>query len=98
LVDKILVNGSFPAGIEPLDKQEAMVCYPTPSQGRFYIMLPREWEGTKEIVVYDMLGQTVLSRTDISNKVLIDSQLAPGAYSVSVSNSNLRATTKIIIE
>ncbi|MBL0046967.1 MAG: T9SS type A sorting domain-containing protein [Bacteroidetes bacterium] len=71
--------------------------YPNPSTGAFTIQMARNQLAAK-IEIIDVLGNVVFSKiTDITNKADVLLDIAQGVYLVSITTSNVKNISKLII-
>jgi len=88
----------------PLDDRSKMTVYPNPSSNIFNLVFNQiEYEGAREIKVYNALGKIVLSRSLMlmtgEKSVTIMSQLGPGIYYAEMeSDFEAKKQAKFIIE
>ena len=99
LVDKILANGLYPAGIKDESTDNSVIkCYPSPSTGTFTIDISAMATGEKQIRVYDDLGQVVYQTQSSQSKLAVNNKLTSGLYTISVTQGTSRWYTKIVVE
>lgn len=75
---------------------EGLNIYPNPvSNGKIYITSKSSLE--KEVVIFDILGKTILQST-LTSKELNVSSLTPGVYFIKIKEGEATATRKLIIK
>ena len=86
----------YPNGIQAIVNTSAIVCYPSPTSGAFYITAPA-MIGDKQISIYNDLGQLIYQTTSDQDKTEVTDVLSPGIYVVSVSQTSQREYAKIVV-
>jgi hypothetical protein len=75
---------------------EGLNIYPNPvSNGKIYITSKSSLE--KEVIIFDILGKTILQST-LTSKELNVSSLTPGVYFIKIKEGDATATRKLIIK
>lgn len=78
------------------ENMENLSVYPNPvSNGKLYIVT--KFNLSKQIVIYNVLGNTILSET-LSGKELNISKIKPGIYIIKITENNVTATRKLIVK
>lgn len=76
-----------------------IVIYPNPAKEILNIQFNNKSNNTIKIMITNLLGETVLTETTISNTISINtSQLNSGVYFVTIFDSEIQSTQKIIIQ
>lgn len=82
--------------ISEISSNTSIYLYPNPTNGRINIQIPKQFEKTKTLEVYDCLGQLLLTKTDNFSDIDISS-LSNGLYFLVLTNvEKKRQLIKII--
>ncbi|MDG1776659.1 MAG: T9SS type A sorting domain-containing protein, partial [Crocinitomicaceae bacterium] len=92
---RLLMGNDWGAGIEE-NALEGVSIYPNPSQG--IVNVSNNNNASNTIVVYDMLGQVVLTKEATSATTLDLSGNGTGVYLVEVSNNNGSMVERVVIK
>jgi len=92
---RLLMGNDWGAGVEE-NALEGVSVYPNPSQG--IVNVSNNHNVSNTIVVYDMLGQVVLTKEATSDTTLDLSGNGTGVYLVKVSNNNGSMVERVVIK
>lgn len=81
---------------EPIQELKGFKMYPNPAYGS-EVYITTESNGTKEIRVYDVFGEVVLTKRIPTNTLDI-SRLVPGVYVLQVTERKKTMTRKLVIK
>ncbi|KAB7528320.1 T9SS type A sorting domain-containing protein [Flagellimonas olearia] len=81
---------------EPLQELTGFKMYPNPAYGE-EVYITTESNGTKQIKVYDVFGEVVLTDR-ISTNTLDISRLVPGVYVLQVTEQKKTMTRKLVVK
>ena len=81
---------------EPVQELKGFKMYPNPAYGS-EVYITTESNGTKEIRVYDVFGEVVLTKR-INTNTLDISRLVPGVYVLQVTERKKTMTRKLVIK
>ena len=70
--------------------------YPNPSKGSFWIAF--ENQGRRAISIHDLTGKLLFQKVSNSDKIMLETNIKPGAYILKCEGSQTSTVTKIIIE
>lgn len=81
---------------EPVQELKGFKMYPNPAYGN-EVYISTESNGTKDIRIYDVFGEVVLSER-ISTNTLDISRLVPGVYVLQVTENKKTMTRKLVVK
>jgi len=81
---------------EPVQELKGFKMYPNPAYGN-EVYISTETNGTKEIRIYDVFGEVVLTER-ISTNTLDISRLVPGVYVLQVTEQKKTMTRKLVVK
>lgn len=81
---------------EPVQELKGFKMYPNPAYGN-EVYISTESNGTKEIRIYDVFGEVVLTER-ISTNTLDISRLVPGVYVLQVTEHKKTMTRKLVVK
>jgi len=84
------------ANAEPVQELKGFKMYPNPAYGD-EVYITTASNGSKEINVYDLFGEVVLSARITTNTLDI-SRLVPGVYVLQVSEEKKTMTRKLVVK
>lgn len=81
---------------EPVQELKGFKMYPNPAYGS-EVYITTETNGTKEIKIYDVFGEVVLTNRITTNTLDI-SRLVPGVYVLQVTERKKTMTRKLVVK
>jgi len=81
---------------EPVQELKGFKMYPNPAYGN-EVYISTETNGTKEIRIYDVFGEVVLTERISTNNLDI-SRLVPGVYVLQVTEQKKTMTRKLVVK
>jgi len=91
-----------PISVVELENAVSMGVYPNPSNGQFRVNIQSAQGGKTALRILDVTGKEVHSTTRVlnsgENNIVIEAQLAKGAYILEAISNGGRSTTNLVIE
>ncbi|MFM1874906.1 MAG: hypothetical protein RL266_643 [Bacteroidota bacterium] len=95
--DTSFCHSIITVGLDDAEKEALLLLYPNPSSGMFQLI--SNAENPMEVSVYNMMGQTIYSRSNVTNNSIIDlGDTETGIYLIRFFNQELNAVRQVVVQ